>query len=309
MATSYSNTLPDGMRERSFALVNSGNGSVTRFGRGTDFPCSDYTFPSVDATGTDFPVTGHHALVSGRKNLSPDFFEASFGVVEPNAIDKMSALTAAWNMANFRRPRSGVHQLYYVLGGRARMMYGLPSRIAPKYNGFKSSFHEGVLRFTPSSAFYFDATEVTADPGNSIPVSASGSPVSSTFLAENSTQVPTPLSFDIWVNHATAKMDVRVEVRDSNGDWRIVLSLVAMGGHIRIDNSPGFSMSSHEPPSVTEATPRTTGADYISPMTPAFRDMLLWPGDDQFRVVATAKNSIAAGVIAMIKWRDCYAGA
>lgn len=309
MVVSRVNTLPAGMRERTFALVNSETGAITKFGRGTDFPCSEYTFPSVEATGPEYPAVGHHAFVAGRKNLAPDFFEASFGVVEPNAVDKMSKLTAAWNMSNFRRPRMGGHYLYYVLGGRARMMYGSPSRIAPKYNGFKSSFHEGVLRFTPSSAFYFDSTEATADWGDLIQANASGTPAVAMFLPESRTEVPTPLSFDIWLTTSTSKADVKVEIRGADGYWRTVLLLVGMNGHMKVNNFPGFSTSSHEPPSVTPATPRTTGADLISPTTPAFRDMLLWPGDNQFRVTATSKNSVATGVVAMIKWRDCYAGA
>lgn len=308
MAVSYSNTLPPGMRERTFALVNSETGVVTKFGRGTDFPCSEYIFPAIDSTGPEYPVVGHHAFVAGRKNLAPDFFEASFGVVEPNAVDKMSKLTAAWNMANFRRPRKGGHYLYYVLGGRARMMYGSPSRIAPKYNGFKSSFHEGVLRFTPSSAFFFDAREITADNGAPIQASATGTTNARAFLTESHTEVPTPLSFDIWSSSTTAKLDVKVEIRNSVGDWRTVLLLENMNGQVEINNSPGLSTSSHVPPSVTPSTPRTTGADLISPVTPAFREMLLWPGDDQFRVSVTSKNSVAANVVALIKWRDCYAG-
>lgn len=309
MVVSRIDTRPTGMRERSFALVNSETGATTKFGRGTDFPCSEYTFPSVEATGPEYPAVGHHSFVAGRKNLAPDFFEASFGVVDPNAVDKMSRLIAAWNMANFRRPRMGGHSLYYVLGGRSRMMYGSPSRIAPKYNGFKSSFHEGVLRFTPSSAFYFDSRETTADWGDLIQANASGSPSAAIFLTESGTEVPTPLSFDIWLTAPTARVDVKVEIRDANHDWRTVLLLVGMNGRMKIDNSPGFSMSSHEPPNVTSSTPRTTGADLISPTTPAFRDMLLWPGDDQFRVTATSRNSVSAGVVAMITWRDCYAGA
>ena len=309
MATSRADTLPSGMRERTFALVHSDTNDVLMFGRGTDYPCSEYVFPAVETSGDKFSIHGNHASAFGQMDISSDYFEASFWTTEPHAADKMSRIVSAWTMANFQRPRSGLHHLYYVLGGRTRMMYGVPDRIAPKYNGFKTSFHEGILRFATSSPFYFDSREVTADSGTMIPALATGATYTSTFFTESYTEVPTPLSFDIWTDNDTVKLDVKVEIRNAEGGWRTVLLLEGMDGRMKIDNFPGRATSSHEPPNVTPSTPMTTGADLISPSTPAFRNMLLWPGDDQFRVSVTSKNSVAADVAAIIKWRDCYAGA
>lgn len=304
MSTSRTSDLPEGMRERTFAFVNSDTNKVIKFGRGTDYPCSSYTFPSVEALGSDFMQPGRHATVMGRKDLSADFFEASFGVLEPNSANKMSAIMAAWNMANFTRPRDGAHRLYYVLGGRSRMMVGTPTRIAPVYHGYKTSYHEGVLRFGLVSPFFY-STDVLSNKLN-MAVPSTGAEISAESPISSETEMPAGL-LGVLVTPANknAKMDIAIEAKEASSAYRTILLLTDMAGDFQLSNGPGFSFSRH----TSAQGVRTSGADYIGINSPAIRDMAVLPGDTAFRVRVKSKNSTATNVTVSLIWRDCYAGA
>lgn len=309
MSISIADTLPSGMGERTFALVHSETDDVLMFGRGTDYPCSEYVFPAVEALGSRFSIHGNHASAFGQMDISSNYFEASFGATEPHAADKISRIMSAWAMANFQRPHSGLHHLYYVLGGRARVMYGVPDRIAPKHNGFKASFHEGILRFATSSPFFYDSARSTATPdGSPIALPVSNSEVSSTFSVQSKTEVPTPISFFIETSSGTGKADVDIDIRNG-GTWRRAVALRAFGGQMLIENQPGRAVTRHEPKNVSPENPRSSGADFIGPSTPPFRLVTLRPGDSEMRVTANGINSTGNLLTVQASWRDCYAGA
>lgn len=314
MTTRFESTLPDGMRERAFAMKDSATGEAVLFGRGTDFPCSEYIFPATDHSGEMSNTHGRHAVIPGQMDIAADYFEASFGVTEPNAADKLDRLTRAWSMANYSRPSGGVHELYYVLGGRARMMYGIPSRMAPKYNGYKSSFHEGVLRFAVTSPFYYDATVRHVEPTlTTVDIGTGTTPVVNTVDFGNATEVPTPLSIRVISTAPSAGVRVMIEIYNEVGasfSWRTVWLTQGTTGEIKIENAPGRAVSNHRPSPITEANPVGSGADYFLPQTPPFRDIVIRPGDKKFRITA---NNLATSpsnrVHTVFSWRDCYAGA
>lgn len=304
MTTIVTSDLPEGMRERTFAFMNTDTDEVLMFGRGTDYPCSSYSFPSVEAMGASYPQLGRHTTVMGRRDLSPDFFEASFGATEPYAADKMSAIMGAWGRASLARPADGAHVLYYILGGRARMMIGIPTRIAPIHNGYKASFHEGVLRFSPVSPFFYGAEMLTNNVTMSL--NQSGAEVVVESAVTTASEMPAALTaLTVIPSNKSAEMDITVEAVGPSGGSRLVLSLKKMAGDFRTANSPGMAYSRHQ----GATGGQTSGADFIGVGSPALRDMMVMPGDEKFRVKASVKNGIATNLAVSMNWRDCYAGA
>lgn len=291
MSLSVLNTLPPGMRERTFALVS--GDKITKFGRGTDFPASSYTFPSVESNINAYQHNNHFTSF-GNSELVSDFFEAQIGAVEPRAADKMDQLALRWNMPGLSSYNSAPirrHELYYVLGGRPRLMYGHPSRLGLIHHGYKTSYHEAVLRFALASPFYYASDANIAKATTNLAANAA---VHSTFIdVPNRTQVPTPAS--ILLSGRASK----VVIRDNLG---ILFSVSNLNGSFVIDNYPGQSSSRYTPTGGTAQT----GADLINVETPPISRLSIHPDTDRITVQVTA-GAAAANVQASVLWRDSYA--
>lgn len=296
MALTTVSTLPEGMRERSFAFVNSENGEVLKFGRGTDYHCSEYTFPTVGMEGDDYSVRGFHSNVIGNHQIESNFFEAEFGVINPGAAEKMEKIMGAWMRAAYLRPSYGSHMLYTVLGGRPRLIFGMPSNIAPKYHGFKTTYHEGVLRFKTLDPFFY-SSHINRD--------------KAIYPAAEKTEVrpigakltmPTPLSFNL---SGKVPDGTKIQVGPSaDGPWRTMIEVFAFDGNFTLTNRPGRAVTQY----AAAATPMVfvSGANYIKPITPALRDVKIWPADTHWRIV---KPATTGEVAISVEWRDCYASA
>lgn len=285
-------TLPPGMRERTFALKSYPGGEVVNFGRGTDFPASSYAFPSIEANSESYRRMGSHSTSYGSTSLTPDFFEASVGAVEPGSVEKLDRLARAWNAPNFKRVSGERHELMYVLGGRARLMYGKPSRIGFTHHGYKTSYHEALLRFAVSDPFFYSAEE------NTLSGSASIAPnTTSTFTTGISdippTEIPTPAS--ISISGSGKKLTVRAGVR-------ILLAVNDFNGTFTLDNLPGFSKSRYTPTGL----PANTGADLIGVETPAFSECAILPGQSNISIDLVG-GATPPVVSYTVKWRNAYA--
>lgn len=285
-------TLPPGMRERTFALKSYPSGEVINFGRGTDFPASSYTFPSIEANSESYRRMGSHSTSYGSTSLTPDFFEAEIGAVEPRAADKLDRLARAWNAPNFKRVSGERHELYYVLGGRARIMYGKPSRIGFVHHGYKTSYHEAVLRFAVSDPFFYSAEEAVLS--GSAGIAPNTTSTFTTGISEiPSTEIPTPAS--ITVTGSAKKITVR-------SGSRILLAVNDLNGTFTLDNLPGFSKTRYTP----SGQPANTGADLIGVETPAFSECSILPGQSNISVDLVG-GATPPTVTYTVKWRSAYA--
>lgn len=292
MALTTQSLLPEGMRERTFALKSHPSGNTIKFGRATQFPASEYIFPSIEAMTESYRRLNSHSTSFGATSLTPDFFEATVGALEPGAADKLQQLAYSWNMPNFSRTVGERHELYYVLGGRARMMYGKPSRIGFTHHGYKTSYHEAILRFAVSDPLFYDANEITSYGIHTAVANGTNTYIEN--IPEGfRPQVPSVASVML---SGTAK---KVLITDGT---RTMLEVDNIAGVFTLNNFPGFSRTRYEP---AGGTPNT-GGDIISPNTPPFKDFAVSPGQSQFRIQVVA-GTTTSSVGVTIKWRNAYA--
>lgn len=288
-------TLPEGVRERTFALKSHPGGETVRFGRHSDFPASSYVFPSIEADTESYRGIGSHSTSYGNTSLTPDYFEAQVGALEPDSAGKLDRLARAWNMPNFKRVSGERHELYYVLGGRARMMYGKPGRIGFIHHGYKTSYHESLLRFNVSDPFFYSADEIVAS-GATTSVGA-GTTQTSTVSLDGfaDTEIPTPARIRV---EGTAK---KVTVA---ADGNPLLILRDLSGEFWLDNYPGFSRTAFQ--AAGSSDPLTTGADLIGVDTPPFRSCNIVPGQENITFTVEAPDDASANVEYEVVWRDAY---
>lgn len=174
------------------------------------------------------------------------------------------------------------------------MMYGKPGRIGFIHHGYKTSYHESLLRFNVSDPFFYSADEITASGATA---TAAGATKTFTVPLDGfaDTEIPTPARIRV---EGTAK---KVTVA---ADGNPLLVLRDLTGEFWLDNYPGFSRTAFQ--ATGSSVPLTTGADLIGVDTPPFRNCNIMPGQENITFTVEAPTGASANVEYEVVWRNAY---